>query len=265
MNIQSASVRSHYFSDYKVHKPIIELREVSKHFYIYENRIRSIRELFIRALKKRLRNSDKAYFSLKKISLTISQGEILALIGPNGSGKSTFLRLLAGIYWPTFGEIIIRGSLAALIELGSGFHPELSGRENTYLYGNIIGLNKNEISQHYEEIVDFAGIPEFMDTPMKYYSSGMRVRLGFSVACVIQPDILLLDEVLTVGDAEFRDKCYQRIRSFQDNGCTIILATHDLVEAETFASRALWLDHGNLSMQGPISEVVNAYQSSIAL
>ena len=263
MSKSETKVRSQDFLNWKAVNPVVELRKVAKSFYIYENRIGSIRELFIRLLKKRLKDGGEPHFSLNAISLTIPPGEIWALIGPNGSGKSTLLRLIAGIYWPSSGEIITRGRLAALIELGSGFHPELTGRENVYLYGNIIGLSKNEISQHYEDIVEFSGIREFMDMPVKYYSSGMRVRLGFSVACIIQPDILLLDDVLTVGDAEFRVQSYQRIRSFQSNGCTIVLATHDLSEAETFASRALWLDRGILHMQGTAKEVINAYKSSI--
>jgi ABC-type polysaccharide/polyol phosphate transport system ATPase subunit len=199
---------------------------------------------------------------LNDVSVNIGQGETWALIGPNGSGKSTLLRTIAGIYWPTKGTVTIRGRLAALIELSAGFHPELTGRENVFLYGSILGLSKDALLRYYDEIVEFAGIREFMDTPTKYYSSGMVVRLGFSTATVVQPDILLLDEIFAVGDAEFRDRCYERIRSFQKTSCTLVLATHDLEAAETFANRALWLDHGTVRIQGEAKEVIAAYRAS---
>lgn len=242
--------------------PAVEVCKATKSFYIYEHRVWSLREFFIRLVGRRLVNEKQSRFSLRDISLTMGQGETWALIGPNGSGKSTLLRLMAGIYWPTDGTVITRGRLAALIELSAGFHPELTGRENVYLYGSILGINRDELSGHYEKIVEFAGIRDFMDTPIKYYSSGMIMRLGFSTATVVQPDILLLDEVFAVGDAEFSDRCYERIRSFQKSSCTLVLATHDLDTAEIYANRALWLDHGIVRMQGEAKEVVAAYRAS---
>jgi ABC-type polysaccharide/polyol phosphate transport system ATPase subunit len=241
---------------------VIELRGVTKKFYVYEHRVSSLRGLFVRSLTERSVNSCNATYCLRDLSLTIRQGETWALIGANGAGKSTLLRLMAGIYWPTDGTVITRGRLAALIELTAGFHPELTGRENVNLYGSILGLSRDELSQSYDDIVSFAGIREFMNTPVKYYSSGMVVRLGFSTATLIQPDILLLDEILAVGDAAFREQCYKRIRSFQKNGCTLVLATHDLEAAGTYATRVLWLDNGLVRMQGEAKAVIDAYKAT---
>jgi ABC-type polysaccharide/polyol phosphate transport system ATPase subunit len=248
---------------YAAGDPAIEVRDVTKSFYVFEHRVSSLRALFVRALGRRIANSCKATFCLQDLSLTIGQGETWALIGPNGAGKSTLLRLMAGIYWPTNGIVITRGRMAALIELTAGFHPELTGQENVYLYGSILGLSRGELAQRYEEIVEFAGIEEFMNTPVKYYSSGMIVRLGFSTATIFQPDILLLDEVFAVGDAQFRDRCYERIRSFQETGCTLVLATHNLETTATFASQAAWIDHGRVRMQGEAKEVVYSYKASL--
>jgi ABC-type polysaccharide/polyol phosphate transport system ATPase subunit len=242
--------------------PAVEVCNVTKSFYIYEHRVWSLRELFIRLVGRRLVNERKSRFSLRDISLTIGQGETLALIGSNGVGKSTLLRLIAGIYWPTSGVVITRGHLAALIELTAGFHLELTGSENIHLYGSILGLNKNELSRRYPEIVDFAGIPDFMSTPVKYYSSGMLMRLAFSVATLVQPEILLLDEVFAVGDTEFRERCLDRLQLFQNSGCTIILATHDLEMAQTFATQAVWLEKGHVHQQGAPYDIIEAYRAS---
>ena len=240
----------------------IEVRQVTKRFYIYEHRARSLREHFVKAAKGHPVNIREPHFCLDKVSVTIRAGETWALIGSNGAGKSTLLRLMAGIYWPTSGSVICRGRLAALIDLAAGFHPDLTGRENVYLYGSILGLSRVELSQRYGEIVEFAGIQEFMNTPVKYYSSGMRLRLGFSVAAVVRPDILLLDEILAVGDAEFRGRCIERLRDFKASGCTLVLATHDLQTAAEFATQAIWLDHGRVRVQGSADHVIAAYSSS---
>jgi len=262
MRAKCVAARPLNFSESNGPEPAIEVSGVTKSFYIYEHRTLSLRELFIRMLKRRVVNVNKSHFSLRDVSLTISPGEVWALIGPNGAGKSTLLRLMAGIYWPTSGTIITRGLLAVLIDLGAGFQPELTGNENIYLYGSILGFKEKELSLLYKEIVEFAGIQEFMKTPVKYYSSGMRVRLGFSVATAVEPDILMLDEVLTVGDGEFRNRSLEKLRAFKDSGCTLILATHDLEAAESFATHALWLDHGRVKMQGVAEEVIGGYRAS---
>jgi ABC-type polysaccharide/polyol phosphate transport system ATPase subunit len=240
----------------------IEMRGVTKRFYIYEHRVSSLRESFIRVLSRRSADINQSHFSLDDVSLSIGSGETWALVGPNGSGKSTLLRLMAGIYWPTRGAVITKGRLAALIDLTAGFHPELTGQENVYLYGAVLGLSKHELSRRYGEMVEFAGIEEFMNTPVKYYSSGMRMRLGFSVATAVEPDILLLDEVFAIGDAEFRERCIGRLRAFQDSGCTLVIATHDLQAAGEFATQAVWLDHGRVRMQGQAQGVITAYSTS---
>lgn len=250
-------------SDWEVQDTAIQVCKVSKSFYIYEHRTWSLRELFVQALSQGAVDFGQSHFFLHDVSLTIRPGETWALVGPNGSGKSTLLRLIAGIYWPTKGFVATRGRLAALVDLTAGLHPELSGRENVYLYGAILGLSKNELSRRYMEIVEFAGIEEFMSTPVKYYSSGMRVRLGFSVATAVEPDVLLLDEVLAVGDAEFRDRCLKRIRAFQNKGCTLVIATHDLEAARDFATQAIWLDQGRVRLQGASDRVIAAYGASI--
>lgn len=242
--------------------PAIEIRGVSKSFYIYEHRISSLRELFIRLLKRNIGSGSKPQFSLQELNLTINPGERWLLIGPNGAGKSTLLRLIAGIYWPTSGEIITRGQMAALIELTAGFHPDLTGSENVYLYGSILGFSAREISELYSEIIEFAGIEEFMDTPIKYYSTGMHMRLGFAVATAVKPPILLLDEVLAIGDEKFREQCLKSIQSFQSSGCTLVIATHDLDTALAFTTKAAWIDDGRIRLQGEAKEVISAYRAS---
>jgi homopolymeric O-antigen transport system ATP-binding protein len=242
----------------------IEVRDVSKRFYIYERRSPSLRERFVRTLTAHASNKKQTYFSLQDVSLSIGIGETWSLVGANGAGKSTLLRLMAGIYWPTSGVVVTQGRLAALIELSAGFHDELTGAENIYLYSSILGFSRNEISRRYKEIVEFAGIEEFMTTPVKYYSTGMRMRLGFAVATAVEPDILLLDEIFAVGDAEFRERCLERMRAFQNRGCTLVLATHDLELAESFATKAAWIDHGSLRMQDKAEDVIAAYRASIA-
>jgi ABC-2 type transport system ATP-binding protein len=240
----------------------VDVRRVSKQFYIYEHRSRSLREIFVQALSGRNLKGEHSRFTLQDVSFSLVQGETLVLIGSNGAGKSTLLRLIAGIYWPTCGEVQTRGRLAPLIDLAAGFHPELTGCENVYLYGALLGLSKRELSERYDAITEFAGIEEFMDTPVKYYSSGMRMRLGFSVATAVEPDILLLDEILAVGDAVFKERCLDRIRAFQDSACTLVIATHDMDTARAFSSNAVWLDQGRVRLQGPTDEVIRAYTSS---
>jgi ABC-type polysaccharide/polyol phosphate transport system ATPase subunit len=240
----------------------IEMRCVSKRFYIYRRQKSSLRELFVRTFRGGSQDSKPLKFSLEDVSISIGAGETWALIGPNGAGKSTLLRLMAGIYWPTEGQVIVRGHLAALIGLGVGFHPDLTGHENIFLYGNMLGVRDNELKKLYTHIVEFSGIQKFINTPVRYYSSGMRMRLGFSVATAVRPDVLLLDEILAVGDADFRNRCFERIRSFQNSGCTLVIATHDLGMAKAFASKSVWIDHGRIMLKGACTDVIRAYKDS---
>jgi len=201
----------------------------------------------------------RAEFSLRGFNLRVGRGEAIALIGPNGGGKSTALRLIAGIYTPTSGAVETSGRIAAVIELGAGFNTDLTGAENLDLYGAIMGLSRAQLTKRFREIVEFAGIGEFIDMPVKYYSSGMVARLAFSVAVNVQPDILLLDEVLAVGDQSFQEKCLDRLRAYRSKGCTMVVVSHNADIVREFCSRAVWLDGGETRMEGEVNAVLDAY------
>lgn len=243
--------------------PAVLCRGVAKQFYLYSHRTTSLREWFIRSALGRPIHVRHAEFSLRDFNLRVDRGETVALVGPNGCGKSTVLRLIAGIYTPTGGTVETSGRIAAVIELGAGFNMELTGAENVELYGSIMGLSRDRLARHYEEIVSFAGIGKFIDTPVKYYSSGMMARLAFSVAVNGQPDILLLDEVLSVGDQSFQEKCFERLRAFQASGGTMVVVSHDLHTVSSFCSRAVWLESGSTRMEGDAGTVVEAYRANI--
>ena len=232
---------------------------VSKRFRIYEHRAMSLRETFIRVLLRKQALLGRPYFALGDIDFTIEKGEAVALIGTNGSGKSTILRVIAGIYPPSDGEVQLSGRLAAVLELGAGFHPDLTGTENVAIYGTALGLSRQEIRERFREILDFADIGQFIDTPVKYYSSGMVARLAFAVAVCVEPDILLLDEVLSVGDETFRDRCFERLRRFHAHGGTLIFVSHDLETVREMCTRAIWMDQGAVRMDSEVNEVVDAY------
>lgn len=240
--------------------PAVELRGVSKRFYFYEHRTSSLREWFIRRVLRRPLHIRRAEFTLRKLDLRVERGESVALLGPNGSGKSTALRLIAGIYRPSTGEIETRGRITAVIELGAGFHPELTGAENIALYASVLGITRRELATRYAEIVEFAAMPDFLDTPLKYYSSGMEARLAFSVSVCLQPDILLLDEVLAVGDQAFRDRCLDRLRAYNKRGGTLILVSHELEQVRALCTRGVWLERGEVVRDGPIDDVLAAYR-----
>lgn len=193
--------------------------------------------------------------ALDDVTFSIRDGEAVALLGHNGSGKSTSLKLLSGVLRPSSGVIRARGRMAPLLELGSGFHPDLTGRENIYLNAGILGISRTEIRKNLDAIVDFAGVEAFIDTPLKFYSSGMSVRLGFSIAVHIKPDILLVDEVLAVGDVEFQKKSLDRMRQFKDDGATIVFVTHSRKLAQEFCGRALLLDRGCLVFDGDVNAI----------
>ena len=232
---------------------------VAKRFRIYEHRATSLRETFIRVLLRKQALLGRPYFALGEINFTVEKGEAVAIIGTNGSGKSTILRVIAGIYPPSDGEVRLGGRLAAVLELGAGFHPDLTGAENVAIYGTALGLSRREIRDRYSEILDFADIGQFIDTPVKYYSSGMVARLAFAVAVCVEPDILLLDEVLSVGDETFRDRCFERLRRFNANGGTLIFVSHDLETVREMCTRAIWMDNGSIRMDAPVDDVVDAY------
>ena len=209
------------------------------------------------------RRGSRTFSALRDLTCEVPRGSSLGIVGRNGAGKSTLLKLLAGITAPTRGRITIDGRLAALIEVGSGFHPELTGRENVFLSGAILGMRRKEIEAKLSSIVDFAGVEAFIDTPVKWYSSGMYVRLGFSIAAHLEPDILLVDEVLAVGDAEFQAKCLQRVDELTRRGVTILLISHDLSAVERLCSQAIMLEKGEVVASGPAADVVSQYHRSV--
>jgi ABC-2 type transport system ATP-binding protein len=238
--------------------PEIEFRNVSKRFHIKEGR--TLRE-FAQAVLTRRPWGDE-FSALEDVSFAVGRGESFGVIGRNGSGKSTALKLIAGVTPPSAGEVYVRGRVSPLIELGAGFHPDLTGRENVHLNGSILGMSDREIKGQFDAIVDFAELAEFIDTPVKRYSSGMYVRLGFAVAVHSNPEVLLIDEVLSVGDAFFQEKCLAKMHEFQAAGTTIVLVSHSPALITSFCQRALWLDHGRVQGEGPAAEVVERYLES---
>ena len=240
--------------------PAVVVDGVSKRFRLVHERNSSIKAIVMRGMKRVVYDE---LWALKDVSFEVDEGETFALIGHNGSGKSTALKCLAGIYRPDAGDITLNGSMSALLELGAGFHPELSGRENVYLNAAILGLPKKEIDLRFDDIVAFAGLERFIDHPVKNYSSGMFVRLGFSVAINVDPEILLVDEVLAVGDEEFQRRCLAKIRQFRSEGRTVVVVTHSLATVQTLCDRALWLDHGVAQVIGPADEVGRQYLESV--
>ena len=235
-------------------EPVIEFRNVSKRFHIKEGN--SLRE-FVPALLGG--KGWAAFHALHDVTFSVCRGETLAVLGRNGSGKSTSLKLMAEVTRPSEGEVLVEGRVSPLIELGAGFHPDLTGRENIFLNASILGMANREISARFDEIVEFAELADFIDTPVKRYSSGMYMRLGFSVAIHSNPDILLVDEVLSVGDAVFQDKCLSKMQEFQRDGITIVLVTHNLELVQGFCQRALLLHAGSLVCEGEPHEVVQRY------
>lgn len=239
----------------------VDVEGLSKHFRIFRGREDTLKGAFTRFFQSRLRPQE--FWALRDVSFTVTQGETFGVIGENGSGKSTLLKTLCGILKPDQGKVWIQGRLAALLELGSGFHPDLTGRENIYLNASLLGFSKKQIEKRFDEIIEFAGIRDFIDTPIKHYSSGMQVRLGFAIAVNVDPDVLLIDEVLAVGDEAFQKKCKQRMDAFKAQGKTIVIVTHDLSTVERWCSRALWLEKGKAEVCGTAPGVVGAYRDRI--
>lgn len=239
------------------HAPVVlSVRNVTKRFVLrHENSIKE-RVLFFR----RSNASRTDFVALDNISIDLEAGHTIGLIGHNGSGKSTLLKIIGGIIDPSEGDVLRRGRLAALLELGAGFHPDLTGRENVFMNAAILGMSREETEAKFDEIVDFAGIHEFIDTQVKFYSSGMFVRLGFAVAIHTDPDILLVDEVLAVGDEAFQRKCLERITQFQKDGRTIVLVTHNLSQVVELCDRAILLDHGRKVFDGPAPVAVAEFR-----
>ncbi|OGE14944.1 hypothetical protein A3F00_04195 [Candidatus Daviesbacteria bacterium RIFCSPHIGHO2_12_FULL_37_11] len=239
-------------------KVIIEFNNVSKKFK--KGQKLYLKQALLDFFKP---NVTEEFWALKNIDFKISKGESVGIIGVNGSGKSTILKLIAGVLTPTRGEVEVIGRIGPLIELGAGFHPELSGRDNIYLNGTILGLSKKELEEKFESIVDFAELSDFIDTPVKHYSSGMYMRLGFSIAIHINPEILLIDEILAVGDLGFQKKCIDKMNSFHSQGKTIIIISHSMDIVSTFCEKAILIDKGKIREVGKPEKVIAAYNKLI--
>jgi ABC-2 type transport system ATP-binding protein len=237
----------------------VKVDKVSKTFRLHTERNQNLKSAILRGKISRY----EEFTAVNDVSFDIYQGETIGLIGSNGSGKSTLLKCLARIYSPDRGQITYTGKIAALLEVGSGFHHELSGRENVYLNGSILGMKKKEIDAKFDEIVDFSGIRPFIDQPIKTYSSGMYVRLGFSIAISIKPEILVVDEILAVGDEDFQRKCFNKFTELKQKGTTIILVSHSMGSVEKMCDRVVWLEKGDLKQIGKTKEVVKNYLESI--
>ena len=230
------------------HSAAISVEHVTQRFRLMHERPDSLRELFSRFLRQRVQYHD--FDAVKDVSFQVGHGEMLGIIGRNGSGKSTLLKIIAGVYTPTSGRVQVNGTLAPLLELGAGMHPELTGRENIVLNGLLMGYSKKQMLERQQRIIDFAEIDEFIDTPVKQYSSGMYMRLAFSVATEVDPQILLVDEILAVGDAPFQAKCLERLDKFRRSGKTILLVTHSPKQVIDLCDRAIVIDHGRAVFDG---------------
>lgn len=242
--------------------PILEVRDISKKYKITHSRHR------YQSLRERISGAftfngtvREDFWALKGLSFDVAQGQSLGIIGRNGAGKSTLLKILSKIIPPTTGRIVTRGRVASLLEVGTGFHPELTGRENVFFNGSLLGMKRKEIQAKFDEIIDFSGTEKFLDTQLKHYSSGMQLRLAFSVAAFLEPEILVIDEVLAVGDAEFQKKCLGKMASVSKSGRTILFVSHNMAAVENLCSSAILLDSGSLMEEGHVGDVLKRYQS----
>lgn len=240
----------------------LRVNDVSICFNLSKEKVDNFKELFIKKLKgEKLRFNE--FWALKDVSFELKKGERLGILGLNGAGKSTLLKVIAGVYKPTKGSVQRYGHMAPMIELGAGFDPNYTGRENIFLYGSVLGFSKEFLMSKYEEILEFSELGEFIDVPIKNYSSGMKARLGFSIATVVEPEILILDEVLSVGDAKFRKKCEKKMKKMFDHGVTVLFVSHSLAQVKRLCNKAIILEHGQLIAKGDIDDVVEIYEKKI--
>lgn len=237
---------------------VIDVSHVSMHFNLMVEKVDSLKEYVVKLLKGKLLYND--FTALNDVSFQVKKGEIVGLVGFNGAGKSTMLKILAGVLTPTKGSVKVIGTVAPLIEVGAGFDPELTARENIYLNGAILGHSKEFMDSKFNEIIDFAELKDFVDVPVKNFSSGMYARLGFAIATMVKPDILIVDEVLSVGDYKFQEKCEKRIQTMIADGVTIILVSHDIGMIERLCTKVIWLDHGNVKDIGETDKICNEYK-----
>ena len=237
----------------------VELRNIEMHFNMSKEKLDSVKEYFLRFVTRKLMYED--FVALDDVSFDIKKGDVFGIVGLNGSGKSTLLKVISGILTPTEGTVETAGTIAPLIELGAGFDLDLTARENIYLNGSVLGYSKKFMDEKFDDIVEFSEMREFLDTPMKNYSSGMVARIGFAIATVTKPDILIVDEILAVGDFRFQQKCKERINSMINDDTTVIIVSHTMDQIERLCNRCAWLEKGKLRMIGPCQEVCEAYKN----
>jgi len=241
---------------------ILEIKNVSMRFNLHKEKINSIKVYILKAMKGQLEYNN--FYALKNVSFNVRKGERVGILGLNGAGKSTLLKAIAGVYKPTEGTIIKRGKIIPLLELGAGFERQYTGRENVFLYGSFLGYSREFIESKFDEIVAFSELGKFIDVPVENYSSGMRARLGFAIATVVQPEILILDEVLSVGDARFRKKSEQKIRSLMKDDVTVLFVSHNANQVKNICNKAIILDHGQLIAHGDAEEMCDIYARMVA-
>lgn len=236
---------------------VITVDNVSMRFILGSDRVTTLKEYFIKRVRRELKSEE--FWALRDVSFTLDRGEVLGLVGTNGAGKSTLLKVVAGVMNPTNGKVERHGSLAPMIELGAGFDMELTARENVFLNGAILGYSKQFLEDKYNEIVDFSELKDFMDVPVRNFSSGMVARLAFSIATLVAPEILIVDEILSVGDMPFQEKSKRKMTSMIEGGATVLFVSHSIDDIRKICTRALWLDHGQVRMMGAVDEVTDAY------
>ncbi len=243
-------------------KKALVVQDVSILFNLSKENVDNLKELLIKKIKgEKIRFNE--FWALKNINFELNKGDRLGILGLNGAGKSTLLKIIAGVYKPTTGKVTRHGHIAPMIELGAGFDPNYTGRENIFLYGSVLGFSREFLESKYEEILEFSELGDFIDVPIKNYSSGMRARLGFSIATVVEPEILILDEVLSVGDAKFRKKCEKKMQGMFDHGVTVLFVSHSLEQVKRLCNKAILLEHGELIAEGGINEVAEIYNSML--
>ncbi len=243
-------------------KVALKVEDISIRFNLSKEKVDNLKELLIKKVKgEKIRFNE--FWALKNVSFKINKGDRLGILGLNGAGKSTLLKVIAGVYKPTSGKVTRYGHIAPMIELGAGFDPNYTGRENVFLYGSVLGFSREFLEEKYDEILEFSELGDFIDVPIKNYSSGMRARLGFSIATVVEPEILILDEVLSVGDAKFRRKCEQKMQGMFDHGVTVLFVSHSLDQVKRLCNKAILLEHGQLIAKGDIDDVAEVYESML--
>lgn len=242
---------------------VIYLEDISIRYRLPNESIRTFKEYMIKKVQGHIKHN--AFWALKNINLKINEGEIFGVLGRNGAGKSTLLKVISKVLIPREGRVWIKGYISPLLQLGAGFHPELTGRENIFLNATLLGHSQGEIESKLDEIISFAEIGDFIAAPLRTYSSGMQARLGFAVASAWQPDILILDEVLSVGDVAFQEKCFERMANFRNSGATVLIVSHAIAQIRDLCQRALWLDQGEIKQLGDVESVCDAYQNALSV